>query len=96
MAYKKEIDDLRRPSSSCCGSAVPTFPTTIPIIPFTGAAALTTIRCAPLDDLAQYDYVLLVTGHSSCDYARIGQEAQLVIDSRNAMSGIRAANIDCC
>jgi UDP-N-acetyl-D-glucosamine dehydrogenase len=51
------------------------------------------LHCVPLDDLAQFDCVLIVTDHSDYDYARIVQESSLVIDTRNATKGIVSANI---
>jgi len=41
MAYKKDIDDLRSPLSSCCGSGAPKFPTTIRIFLLSDAAVTT-------------------------------------------------------
>jgi len=37
-----------------------------------------------LDNLGQYDAVLIVTDHSSYDYNDIVDQAELVIDTRNA------------
>jgi UDP-N-acetyl-D-glucosamine dehydrogenase len=54
------------------------------------------MTCAPLDDLASYDCVLIVTDHSAYDYNRIVREAQLVIDTRNATKGILSDNIVRC
>ena len=51
------------------------------------------MSCTPLENLGQYDAVLIVTDHSSYDYAHIVAESQLVVDSRNATRGIRAENI---
>ena len=39
---------------------------------------------------------MIVTDHSTYDYERIAEEAQLVIDTRNAMSRFRGANIVRC
>jgi UDP-N-acetyl-D-glucosamine dehydrogenase len=50
----------------------------------------------PLDNLAQYDCVMIVTDHSSYDYAKIVRESQLVVDTRNATKGIAAANVVKC
>ena len=49
-----------------------------------------------LDDLHQYDCVLIITDHTSYDYARIVRESQLVVDTRNATRGIQADNIVHC
>jgi UDP-N-acetyl-D-glucosamine dehydrogenase len=54
------------------------------------------MHCAPLDDLGQYDCVLIVTDHSDYDYARIVREAKLVVDTRNATKGISSAKIVRC
>ena len=50
----------------------------------------------PLDNLGQYDCVLIVTDHSDYDYQRIVKESQLVVDTRNATKGIRAQNVVRC
>jgi UDP-N-acetyl-D-glucosamine dehydrogenase len=54
------------------------------------------MRCTPLDNLEQYDCVLIVTDHSDYDYRRIVAEAPLVVDSRNATRGIVSAKIVYC
>lgn len=50
----------------------------------------------PLDNLGQYDAVLIVTDHSDYDYARIVAESQLVVDTRNATRGIVSYKIVHC
>jgi UDP-N-acetyl-D-glucosamine dehydrogenase len=50
----------------------------------------------PLENLAQYDAVLIVTDHSDYDYPKIVRESQLVVDTRNATKGIEAENIVRC
>ena len=52
--------------------------------------------CTPLDNLGQYDCVLIVTDHSTYDYPRIVRESQLVVDTRNATRGLDAPNIVRC
>ena len=54
------------------------------------------MKCAPLENLAQYDCVLIVTDHSTYDYSRIVREAQLVVDTRNATKGIDSPKIVRC
>ena len=49
-----------------------------------------------ITDLEQYDCVLIVTDHSNIDYARIVEQAQLVIDTRNATRGIASPKIVRC
>jgi UDP-N-acetyl-D-mannosaminuronate dehydrogenase len=42
-------------------------------------------------------YILvIVTDHSKYDYARVVEQAQLVVDTRNATKGIVAANLVRC
>jgi UDP-N-acetyl-D-glucosamine dehydrogenase len=102
MAYKKDIDDLRESPSLTIiellreqGADVsyndPYFPTV-----GRGRHYDLQMTCAPLDDLGQYDCVLIVTDHSDYDYARIVRESQLVVDTRNATRGIKSPKIVHC
>jgi UDP-N-acetyl-D-glucosamine dehydrogenase len=50
----------------------------------------------PLENLGGYDCVLIVTDHSSYDYAWIVDQAQLVVDSRNATRGLQSGKIVRC
>ena len=54
------------------------------------------MKCSPLDNLIQYDCVLIVTDHSDYDYKKIVSEAKLVVDSRNATRGIKSDKIVHC
>jgi UDP-N-acetyl-D-glucosamine dehydrogenase len=49
-----------------------------------------------LENLGQYDCVLIVTDHSDYDYRRIVQESQLVVDTRNATRGLESPKIVRC
>jgi UDP-N-acetyl-D-glucosamine dehydrogenase len=102
VAYKRDIDDLRESPSLTIiellqkeGAQVsyhdPYFPTI-----GKGRKYDLRMKCAPLDNLGQYDCVLIVTDHSDYDYPRIVQEAQLVVDSRNATKGIADPKIVRC
>src|SRR6266446_3051885 len=102
VAYKKDIDDLRESPSLTIiellqqqGVEVfyndPYFPTV-----GRGRKYNLNMTCAPLEDLAQYDCVLIVTDHSDYDYDRIVRESQLVVDTRNATRGIRSPKIVRC
>lgn len=102
LAYKKDIDDLRESPSLTIieklreqGAQVeyndPYFPTV-----GRGRHYNLNMKCASLDDLGQYDCVLIVTEHSDYDYERIVRESQLVVDTRNATKGIVAPNIVKC
>jgi UDP-N-acetyl-D-glucosamine dehydrogenase len=102
LAYKKDIDDLRESPSLTIiellqkeGAVVsyndPYFPTV-----GKGRKYDLQMKCVPLDNLGQYDCVLIVTDHSDYDYARIVRESQLVVDTRNATRGITSSKIVPC
>jgi UDP-N-acetyl-D-glucosamine dehydrogenase len=102
MAYKKDIDDLRESPSltiiellSEQGAEVlyndPYFPTV-----GRGRHYNLNMTCTPLDNLEQYDCVLIVTDHSDYDYEDIVKRSKLVVDSRNATKGIKSPKIVRC
>jgi UDP-N-acetyl-D-glucosamine dehydrogenase len=102
VAYKKDIDDLRESPSLTIiellqrGSAVVSY--NDPYFAFVGKGRKYDLQMknTPLENLGQYDCVLIVTDHSNYDYARIVRESKLVVDSRNATRGINAPNIVRC
>jgi UDP-N-acetyl-D-glucosamine dehydrogenase len=102
MAYKKNIDDLRESPSLTIiellreeGAEVlyndPYFPTV-----GRGRHYNLNMTCTPLDNLEQYDCVLIVTDHSDYNYEDIVSKSQLVVDSRNATKGIRSPKVVRC
>lgn len=102
LAYKKDIDDLRESPSLTIiellqkeGAQVsyndPFFATV-----GRGRKYNLNMKNTPLDNLGQYDAVLIVTDHSSYDYASIVKEAKLVVDTRNATKGIQSEKIVRC
>jgi UDP-N-acetyl-D-glucosamine dehydrogenase len=102
LAYKRDVDDLREsPSLSIIemlqqdGAVVsyndPFFPTV-----GRGRKYNLNMQSTPLENLGSYDCVLIITDHTSYDYARIVGEAQLVVDSRNATRGLTAGTIVRC
>jgi UDP-N-acetyl-D-glucosamine dehydrogenase len=102
VAYKKDIDDLRESPALTIiellqkqGAAVSYND---PYFPFVGRGRKYDLqmKCAPLDNLGQYDCVLIVTDHSDYDYKKIVNEAKLVVDSRNATRGIKSDKIVHC
>ena len=54
------------------------------------------LKNTSLDNLGQYDCVLIVTDHSDYDFAAVVRESKLVIDSRNATKGLKSANVVHC
>ena len=102
VAYKKDIDDLRESPALTIiellqkdGAAVSYND---PYFPFIGKGRRYELqmKSAPLDDVAKYDCVLIVTDHSDYDYLSIAEQACLVVDTRNAMKGIPGDNIVRC
>jgi UDP-N-acetyl-D-glucosamine dehydrogenase len=102
VAYKKDIDDLRESPALTiiellknAGADVsyndPYFPTV-----GRGRKYDLQMKCAPLENLGQYDCVLIVTDHSDYDYERIVRESELVVDTRKATRGIDSRKIVHC
>jgi len=102
VAYKKDIDDLRESPSLTIIELLQKQGAQVsyhdPYFKFVGRGRKYDLQmnCASLDNLGEYDCVLIVTDHSDYDYARIVRESQLVIDTRNATKGIEAANLVRC
>jgi UDP-N-acetyl-D-glucosamine dehydrogenase len=102
LAYKRDIDDLRESPSL----------TIIELLRQRGAEVAyndpyfarvgqgrhyaLNMTNTPLENLAQYDAVVIVTDHTSYDYAAIVNQSQLVIDTRNATKGILSEKIVRC
>ena len=102
VAYKKDIDDLRESPALTIiellqkdGAEVSYHDPYFPAIG-RGRKYNLQMKCAELTDLGKYDCVLIVTDHSDYDYKRIVQEAQLVVDTRNATSGIESKKVVRC
>jgi UDP-N-acetyl-D-glucosamine dehydrogenase len=102
VAYKKDIDDLRESPSLTIIELLQKDGAQVsyhdPYFPFIGKGRKYDLQMkrAELNDLGQYDCVLIVTDHSDYDYKRIVQESQLVVDTRNATRGIQSPNIVRC
>jgi len=102
VAYKKDIDDLRespaltiiellKNSGADVSYNDPYFPTV-----GRGRKYDLQMKCTPLDNLGQYDCVLIVTDHSDYDYERIVRESRLVVDTRKATRGIDSPKVVHC
>jgi len=102
LAYKRDIDDLRESPSLTIiellrakGAIVayndPFFPTV-----GQGRHYALNMTCTPLDNLGQYDAVVIITDHSSYDYPAIVEQSRLVVDTRNATKGILSPKIVRC
>jgi UDP-N-acetyl-D-glucosamine dehydrogenase len=102
VAYKKDIDDLRESPALTIIELLQKEGAEVsyndPYFPFVGRGRKYDLQltCTPLENLGQYDCVLIVTDHSDYDYQRIVNEAQLVVDTRNATRGIESPKIVRC
>ena len=102
VAYKKDIDDLRESPSLTIIELLQKDGAQVsyhdPYFPFIGKGRKYNLqmKCADLQNLGQYDCVVIVTDHSDYDYRRIVQESQLVVDTRNATRGIQSPKIVQC
>jgi UDP-N-acetyl-D-glucosamine dehydrogenase len=102
LAYKKDIDDLRESPSLTIIELLQKQGALVyyndPYFPSVGKGRKYDLqmKCVPVENLNQYDCVLIVTDHSDYDYARIVSESQLVVDTRNATHGISSPNIVHC
>ncbi len=102
LAYKRDIDDLRESPSLTIIELLRKAGAEVcyndPFFPKVGRGRHYDLNmtCTPLENLGQYDAVLIVTDHTSYDYHRIVTESQIVVDTRNATKGIAATNIVHC
>ena len=102
LAYKKDIDDLRESPSLTIIELLQKQGAQVsyhdPYFAFVGRGRKYDLqmKCASLENLGEYDCVLIVTDHSDYDYRRIAREAKLVVDTRNATKGINSPNIVRC
>ena len=102
LSYKKDIDDLRESPSLTIIELLQKRGAVVsyndPYFPMVGQGRhyALNMTCAQLDNLGQYDCVMIVTDHSDYDYHRIVSEARLVVDTRNATKGIDSPKIVRC
>ena len=102
VSYKKDIDDLRESPAITIIEALQKSGAVVvyndPYFPRIGKGRKYDLQmqCVPLEQIGQYDCVVILTDHSSYDYQKIVDEAQLVVDTRNATSGIVSTKIVRC
>ena len=102
VAYKKDIDDLRESPSLTIIELLQKAGAEVsyhdPYFPFIGKGRKYDLQMtrSELKNLDQYDCVVIVTDHSDYDYAHIVKEAKLVVDTRNATSGIKSDKVVRC
>jgi UDP-N-acetyl-D-glucosamine dehydrogenase len=102
VAYKKDIDDLRESPALTIiellqkdGAQVSYNDPYFPIIG-KGRKYDLQMKRSELNDLGQYDCIVIVTDHSDYDYRQIVDQAKLVVDTRNATRGIQSDKIVRC
>jgi nucleotide sugar dehydrogenase len=102
VSYKKDIDDLRESPAITIIESLQKHGALVsyndPFFSKIGKGRKYDLQMqrVPLESLGQYDCVVIVTDHSDYDYRRIVDEAQLVIDTRNATAGICSPRIVRC
>ena len=102
ISYKRDVDDLRESPSLTIIELLRQRGALVsyndPYFSYVGHGRHyhLDMHCTPLDNLEQYDCVLIVTDHSDYDYERIVFESQLVVDTRNATKGIKSEKIIRC
>ena len=102
LAYKRDIDDLRESPSLTIlellreRGAVVSYNDPYFARVGHGRHYDLNMENTSLENLGQYDAVIIVTDHSDYDYARIVAESRLVVDTRNATKGIESPKITRC
>lgn len=97
VAYKRDIDDVREsPALDIIhllqrrGAHVTFSDPHIPSIRLEGGVLWAS---EPLSSVAAADCTLIVTDHAGFDYAAIVKEANLIVDTRNALRGMQSEKI---
>jgi UDP-N-acetyl-D-glucosamine dehydrogenase len=102
VAYKKDIDDLRESPALTIIELLQKEGAQVsyhdPYFPFIGKGRKYDLQMkrSALENLGDYDCVVIVTDHSDYDYTRIVGEARLVVDTRNATKGIKSPKVVRC
>ena len=102
VAYKKDIDDLRESPSITIIELLQREGADVkyndPYCPQVGHGRHYNLnmKSTSLENLGQYDCVLVVTDHSDYDFKKIVAESKLVVDTRNATKGIDSPKVVRC
>ncbi|MET0850793.1 MAG: nucleotide sugar dehydrogenase [Candidatus Rokuibacteriota bacterium] len=99
VTYKPDVNDIREsPALEIVeallqkGARVSYADPYVPQVTLEGRK-MTAVEVSP-ESLAAADCVLILTNHSSFDYAAIAERAALVVDTRNALRGFRPSRAD--
>jgi UDP-N-acetyl-D-glucosamine dehydrogenase len=102
IAYKRDVDDLRESPALVIFNLLRRAGAQVsyndPFFPEVGAGRHYSLKThsTPLDRVAEFDCVLLVTDHSAYDIPALVAASKLFIDTRNATRGLSAPNIIRC
>jgi UDP-N-acetyl-D-glucosamine dehydrogenase len=102
IAYKRDIDDLRESPALTLFSLLQQAGATVayndPYFSSVDAGRHYSLKTTstPLDQVPDFDCVLLATDHSAYDIPALVAASRLFIDTRNATRGLKAANIIRC
>ena len=97
VAYKRDIDDVREsPALDILLllkqlGAVVTY--SDPFVPELKTNGVTLFSQPLLPAVTEADCVLIVTDHSGLDYFAIAERSKLIVDTRNALKGMRSGKI---
>jgi UDP-N-acetyl-D-glucosamine dehydrogenase len=96
VAYKRDIEDLREsPALDVIlmllrlGAEISYSDPYVPTLRLDGLS----LEALPEEAAAAADCVVIVTDHSSFDYRALVERSRLVVDTRNALKGIRSEKI---
>jgi UDP-N-acetyl-D-glucosamine dehydrogenase len=98
VAYKKDIDDVRESPAldiirilQSKGAEVSYSDPHVPNLETNG----TVLQSVPVsvDTLPVYDCVTIVTDHTDFDYKMVANNARTIVDTRNALAGIKGSHI---
>jgi UDP-N-acetyl-D-glucosamine dehydrogenase len=102
IAYKRDIDDLRESPALTIFSLLQAAGAEVryndPYLPTVGAGRRYAIHqsSTPLDQIAEFDCVLLLTDHSDYDIPTLVEASKLFVDTRNATRGLISDKIVRC
>jgi UDP-N-acetyl-D-glucosamine dehydrogenase len=102
VAYKRDVDDLRESPSLTILDLLQQAGAQVayndPFFARVGRGRRYDLQMdsTPLSEVGRFDCVMIVTDHSSYDFAQIVAESKLVVDSRNATRGIDSPKIVRC
>lgn len=97
-AYKKDISDIRESPIfaiiNILKKSKAKFDYNDPYIPeFEDELTGEYFQSVNLDNIENYDLVIIITNHSNYDYEDISKRAKLILDTRFAYNGVRKGNI---